>query len=69
MRYTVILDTRSMVATSATVRKEGALEAPEGEEGMPGAMGGEFPVVECRWRSGVTTAERARPGADPPRTI
>ena len=46
MRYTVILDTRSMVATSATVRKEGALEAPEGEGGMPGAVGGEFPVVE-----------------------
>ena len=35
-----------MVATSATVRKEGALEAPE--EGMPGAMGCEFPVVGCR---------------------
>lgn len=68
MRYTVILETRSMVATSATVRKEGVLEEPEGE-GMPGAMGGEFPVVECRWRSGVTTAERARPGADPPGTI
>jgi len=57
-----------MVATSATVRKEGVLEEPEGE-GMPGAMGGELSVVECRWRSGVTTAERARPGADPPGTI
>ena len=53
-----------MLATSATVRKEGALEAPEGE-GMPGAMGREFPVVGCQWRNGVVPVARARSAAAP----